>query len=68
MRLTDSFAEFNLLLDLAVRLHDKKIAGNGIGAISNAGYETVGMADNLSQKPKFQLVEFSQKTQDSLEN
>lgn len=65
--LTNSFAEFNLLLDLAVRLHDKKIAGNGIGAISNAGYETVGMADNLSQKPKFQLVEFSQKTQDSLE-
>ena len=41
VRFNDSFAEFNLLLDLAVRLHDKKIAGNGIGAISNAGYETV---------------------------
>ena len=43
----DTFDEFEQVLELATALHGKKIAGRRIGAISNAGYETVGMADNI---------------------
>jgi acyl-CoA synthetase (NDP forming)/Pyruvate/2-oxoacid:ferredoxin oxidoreductase gamma subunit len=43
----DTFAEFEQLLELATALHGKPVKGRSIGAISNAGYETVGMADNV---------------------
>lgn len=41
----DTFKEFEQLLELATELHGKPVKGRRIGAISNAGYETVGMAD-----------------------
>jgi acyl-CoA synthetase (NDP forming) len=41
----DTFKEFEYLLETAAHLHHRKIGGTRIGAISNAGYETVGMAD-----------------------
>ena len=44
---TETFKEFEQVLELATALHDKPINGLRIGAISNAGYETVGMADSL---------------------
>lgn len=59
---TESFQEFNLLLDLAVNLHGKRVGGMRLGAVSNAGYETVGMADNLSQAPKFHLARYADDT------
>jgi len=40
-----TFKEFEQLLELASAMHGKAIGGVRIGAISNAGYETVGMAD-----------------------
>jgi len=42
---TDTFKEFEQLMELGTALHPKKVAGRRIGVISNAGYETVGMAD-----------------------
>lgn len=41
----ESFKEFEQLVDLATALYRKPIRGLRIGAVSNAGFETVGMAD-----------------------
>ena len=43
----DTFKEFEQLVELSVALHGKSVPGRRIGAISNAGYESVGMADTL---------------------
>jgi len=42
-----SFAQFTDLYLLAKHLHAKTISGNRMAAISTAGYEAVGMADNI---------------------
>lgn len=42
----DSFSDFEDSLKLFSSFHDKKVTGKRIGLISNAGFETVGMADN----------------------
>jgi indolepyruvate ferredoxin oxidoreductase beta subunit len=44
---TDTFKEFEQLMELATALHGKVVGGRRIGAISNAGFETVGMADAI---------------------
>lgn len=44
---TDTFKEFEQLMELSTALHGKSVSGRRIGAISNAGYETVGMADAI---------------------
>ena len=44
---TDTFKEFEQLMALGTTLHDKKVGGRRIGVISNAGFETVGMADAI---------------------
>jgi len=41
----ESFKEFEQMVSLATALHGKRVAGLRIGALSNAGFETVGMAD-----------------------
>ncbi len=43
----DSFTGFVDYLATASLLHDKNVTGMKIGAVSNAGYETVGMADSI---------------------
>jgi acyl-CoA synthetase (NDP forming) len=43
-----SFNQFTELFMLAKGLHGKTIAGNRMAAVSTAGYEAVGMADNIS--------------------
>ncbi|MDR3629742.1 MAG: acetate--CoA ligase family protein [Desulfocapsaceae bacterium] len=43
----ENFTVFEGLLRLSCALHDKNIAGNRLGAVSNAGYEAVGIADNI---------------------
>lgn len=45
--ITKEFSEFGELFYLAGTLGDKKIAGKGLGAVSGAGFETVGMADSI---------------------
>lgn len=42
-----TFSQFEDLLMVAQRLHDKEINGNRLAAVSGAGYEAVGMADNI---------------------
>ena len=43
----ETFSVFEGLLRLSSTLHGKTVAGNRLAAISNAGYEAVGIADNL---------------------
>ena len=43
----ETFTEFEGLLCLSSALHDKTITGNKLAALSNAGYEAVGIADNI---------------------
>jgi acyl-CoA synthetase (NDP forming) len=44
---TETFKEFEQVMELAVRLHDRPVKGRRLAAISNAGFETVGMADAI---------------------
>ena len=44
----ESFKEFEDMLQVAVHFNGHRIAGTRVGAISNAGYESVGMADGLT--------------------
>lgn len=44
------FSEFDDLFYAAGCLHDKKIYGNRLGAVSGAGFETVGMADSIQTR------------------
>ena len=43
----DTFKEFEQLLELAVAFHEKDVSGIRVAAVSNAGFETVGMADAI---------------------
>ncbi len=58
----DTFAEFKDYMTLAGLLQGKEFIGTRLGAMSNAGYETVGIADNLLE-PTFSLTKFSADTQ-----
>ncbi len=60
------FTEFNELTRLAVALKDKNITGNHIAAISNAGYESVGMADNVGEISGLHLTRYSAETRDRI--
>ena len=43
--IADSFDDFGDLIHLSARLGGKAFSGRRVGLLSNAGYETVGMAD-----------------------
>jgi acyl-CoA synthetase (NDP forming) len=43
----ENFSQFEDLYFLASRFHDKKITGNRLAVLSGAGFEAVGMADNI---------------------
>lgn len=59
----ETFSEFEGLLRLSCSLHHKKILGNRLAAISNAGYEAVGIADNIfGEDYSLQMSEFQEKT------
>ncbi len=49
-----TFSQFEDLLMLSQRLHNKKVLGNRLAAVSGAGFEAVGMADNI-QSDDFQM-------------
>lgn len=44
----DTFRQFEQLVELSCTLHDKSIAGLNLGIVTNAGFESVGMADSIS--------------------
>ena len=63
MLVTSDFTEFEELMELAVMFHGKHIGGNRVFATSNAGYESVGMADNTAGADyKLQMAEFMPET------
>lgn len=55
----DSLADFEDLIKLFTYLDAKEVAGWRLGALSNAGFESVAMADNLGN---FTLAEFNEGT------
>ena len=62
-----TFTEFEELYKLAAGLHDKTMGGTRIGAVSNAGYESVGMADNiLGNDYRLTLESFTPETSERL--
>ena len=60
---TETLADFEDITRLFVFLRQKKVKGLRLGALSNAGFECVAMADNLCN---FQLATLSQKTVSAL--
>lgn len=50
----ETFAEFEQLVELSAALHDREAAGTRLAAISNAGFETVGIADRV-RGPRYEL-------------
>lgn len=45
--IAETFEEFNILLAMSTLLRKKEVYGLRLAAISNAGFESVGMADNV---------------------
>lgn len=63
----ETFNEFEQVLELATALHQKEVAGRRIAAISNAGYETVGMADNtVGPRHQIEMAALSAATKETL--
>ncbi len=64
----ETFSEFEGLLRLSNALHSKTIAGNRLAAVSNAGYEAVGIADNiLGEDYSLSMATYQVGTMESLE-
>lgn len=64
----ETFTEFEGLLRLSCSLHHKVIKGNRLAAISNAGFESVGIADNiLGEDYSLEMAEFEETTTKRLE-
>ena len=62
-----NFSEFEDLLMLSQRLHGKRINGNRLAALSGAGFESVGMADNIqSDDYAMKMARFSASTVEKL--
>jgi len=58
-----NFSQFEDLLMLSQRLHDRQILGNRLAAVSGAGFEAVGMADNIqSDDFTMKMAKFSPAT------
>jgi acyl-CoA synthetase (NDP forming) len=56
----DDFDEFSDFLNLCVHLRGKRVTGNRLTAISNAGFESVGMADSIKgEHAELRLEPFS---------
>ncbi len=61
------FADFEDLLRVTLALRGKMARGNRLGAVSNAGYESVGMADSIRQEgAELLLPEFSRSTEEAM--
>jgi acyl-CoA synthetase (NDP forming) len=61
------FGEFSDLLRVTLPLRGKKASGNHLAAVSNAGYESVGMADSIrSNGAELVLPTFDPRTEEAL--
>jgi acyl-CoA synthetase (NDP forming) len=61
------FGEFCDFLRVALPLRGKKAAGNRLAAVSNAGYESVGMADSIQLNgAELVLPSFEARTEEAL--
>ncbi|MBN2135253.1 MAG: acetate--CoA ligase family protein [Acidobacteria bacterium] len=62
-----NFDEFENVIKFLSFLYDKKVKGTRVGLVSNAGFESVGMADNLEgDNSKLELATFSPETNEKL--
>lgn len=59
----ENIEDFEDLIQIFLFLKDKKVNGKRIGLVSNAGFECVSMADNISN---FQISKFSKDTEKKL--
>jgi acyl-CoA synthetase (NDP forming) len=63
----DDFNEFSDLLRLCLHLRGKAVRGNRLMAVSNAGYESVGMADSIKRvHSELRLVTLGGRTEETL--
>lgn len=63
----DTFTQFEDLYLLAIRLHAIGINGNRLAAVSGAGFEAVGMADNIQGDDyELKMASFSSETERKL--
>lgn len=66
--IASSFTEFNDLILLAEKINKKVIRGNRIAALSGAGFEAVGMADNIETGDcRLEMARFNKSTVKRLE-
>ena len=63
----DDFNEFSDLLRLCLHLQGKTVRGNRLMAVSNAGYESVGMADSIKRNhSELRPVKLGVRTEEAL--
>jgi acyl-CoA synthetase (NDP forming) len=63
----NTFTSFEGLYRLSNALHHKTVSGNRLAAVSNAGYEAVGMADNiLGEDYQLEMTSLTAKTMGKL--
>jgi acyl-CoA synthetase (NDP forming) len=61
------FNEFSDLLRVALPLRGKRVSSNRLAAVSNAGYEAVGMADSIrGDKAELRLGRFTERSAESM--
>ncbi|MBK7405152.1 MAG: indolepyruvate oxidoreductase subunit beta [Phycisphaerales bacterium] len=64
----EDFTDFEHLLELSAYLHDRNVRGVRVGAISNAGFETVGLGDQLrGQRGEVELPSLDEETRAAIE-
>ena len=62
------FNEFSDLLRLSIGLRGKSLSGRGLAAMSNAGFESVGMADSIEcDRATLRLVRYEEATRAKLQ-
>jgi acyl-CoA synthetase (NDP forming) len=64
---TDTFKEFEQLVELCTACHGKPVSGVRVGVVSNAGFETVGMADAIQgQRYEVEMATLSAESTEKL--
>jgi len=63
----ETFAEFEGLFCLSQALHRKTVAGNRLASVSNAGFESVGAADNIEGEDcALAMASYAEETKEKL--
>jgi acyl-CoA synthetase (NDP forming) len=65
---SETFDEFDSLINMACALHDKQVNGNQVAGLSPAGFEAVGMADYLlAHDSQLSLAQLGEETLATME-